>query len=63
MTKEHQAELVSIKCYCSKCGRIFPYKKREVEFEGWEQDHHGGSSMIFTCKGCKKLYSITLSEY
>lgn len=64
MAKEHSAELISIRCHCSKCGKIFPYKEREVEFEGWEdQGHHGGSSMAFTCKGCNTFYFIMLSEY
>ncbi len=69
MAKEHSAELISIRCHCSKCGKIFPYKKREVEFDGWSigndegGSHHGGSSMVFTCKGCNTYYHITLSEY
>ena len=65
MGKKHYAKLVSIRCYCSKCDRIFPYKKREVEFDGWSSGvrHHGGSSMVFTCKGCNEYHSITLNEY
>ncbi|KKK80092.1 hypothetical protein LCGC14_2826920 [marine sediment metagenome] len=63
MAKEYSAELIEIRCYCSKCGKIFDYKKHEVVFDGWEQDHHGGSSMIFTCKGCNTYYHITLSKY
>ncbi len=63
MAKEYSAELIEIRCYCSKCGKIFDYKKHEVNFEGWEQDHHGGSSIAFTCKECYLSHFITLSEY
>ncbi len=59
MAKEHQAELVSIRCHCGKCGRIFPYKKHEVEFESWSE----GIGISFICKGCKRFYSITLNKF
>jgi len=59
MPKKSQAELISTRCHCSKCGKIFPYKKREVEFESWSE----GIGISFTCKGCKKSYSITLNRF